>query len=175
MIRRNTTPDARRWRRCWNARSRRTFMRTGRMIFFTAIRIAKEFNLDYVLVHGTEGHLITRELLQDRVQVLSGPFLGGPLQTRAEEYDAPVPRNTGKGWNPYCDHYRPPRDSDSIFAAVRPLLACREGMDREQALEAITITPARICGLTSGWAPSKRGRMPILWYIRRSAGLDEQA
>ena len=43
---------------------------------FTAIRIAKEFNLDYVLVHGTEGHLITRELLQDRVQVLSGPFLG---------------------------------------------------------------------------------------------------
>ena len=24
--------DARRWRRCWNARSRRTFMRTGRMI-----------------------------------------------------------------------------------------------------------------------------------------------
>ena len=29
---------------------------------FTAIRLAKEFGLDYVIVHGTEGHLIADEL-----------------------------------------------------------------------------------------------------------------
>ncbi|MFR1214128.1 MAG: hypothetical protein ACLSCV_04670 [Acutalibacteraceae bacterium] len=29
---------------------------------FTAVRLAKEFDLDYVIVHGTEGHLIADEL-----------------------------------------------------------------------------------------------------------------
>ena len=47
MIRRNTMPDARRWRRCWNARSRRTFMRTGRMIFL--LRFVSLRNLIWIM------------------------------------------------------------------------------------------------------------------------------
>ncbi len=42
---------------------------------FTAIRLAKEFGLDYVIVHGTEGHLIADELKEEQVRILSGPFL----------------------------------------------------------------------------------------------------
>ena len=42
---------------------------------FTAIRLAKEFDLDYVIVHGTEGHLIVDELKEEQVRILSGPFL----------------------------------------------------------------------------------------------------
>jgi len=37
-------------------------------------------------------------------------------------------------------------------------LAVREGMDREQALEAITITPARICGLDKRVGSIKEGK-----------------
>lgn len=47
---------------------------------FTAIRLAKEFDLDYVIVHGTEGHLIADELKDEHVRVLSGPFLSRPFQ-----------------------------------------------------------------------------------------------
>ena len=48
-------------------------MRIGQM-YFTAIRLAKEFDLDYVIVHGTEGHLIADELKAEHTRVLSGPF-----------------------------------------------------------------------------------------------------
>lgn len=42
---------------------------------FTAVRIAKEFQLDYVVVHGTEAHLIAGGLVETGTRVLSGPFL----------------------------------------------------------------------------------------------------
>ena len=41
---------------------------------FTAIRLAKEFQLDFVVVHGTEAHLIADELKEEKVRVLSGPI-----------------------------------------------------------------------------------------------------
>ena len=42
---------------------------------FTAIRIAKEFHLDYVLVHCTEGHLIAEELAQENAKAITGPIM----------------------------------------------------------------------------------------------------
>ena len=41
----------------------------------TAIRIAKEFNLDYVIIHGTEGHLIADILAEENAPVIAGPIL----------------------------------------------------------------------------------------------------
>ena len=76
----------------------------------------------------------------------SGPFLGGPLQTGAEKHDAPVSRATGKSGDSnrfITDHPETPIQYLPLCAA----LAVRGGMDREQALKSITITPAKICGL----------------------------
>ena len=42
---------------------------------FTALRLAKEFNLKLVLVHGTEGAMIADSLAKEKVPVLSGPIL----------------------------------------------------------------------------------------------------
>ena len=41
---------------------------------FTAIRIAKEFSLDYVLIHATDGHLIAEELRDEHSQCVIGPL-----------------------------------------------------------------------------------------------------
>ena len=41
----------------------------------TAIRIAREFNLDYVIIHGTEGHLIADILAEENAKVIAGPIL----------------------------------------------------------------------------------------------------
>ena len=42
---------------------------------FTAIRIAREFNLNFTLIHCTDGHLISDELYKENVTVVSGPAL----------------------------------------------------------------------------------------------------
>ena len=42
---------------------------------FTAVRIAREFNLNLILVHCTEGHLIAEQLADDGYPVLLGPIL----------------------------------------------------------------------------------------------------
>jgi len=42
---------------------------------FTAIRISKEFNLNYVIVHCTDGHLIADELAKDKARAIIGPII----------------------------------------------------------------------------------------------------
>ena len=42
---------------------------------FTAIRISKEFNLDTVLIHCTEGHLIAEELGEEGYPAVIGPII----------------------------------------------------------------------------------------------------
>lgn len=42
----------------------------------TGIRICKEFHLRYVIVHGTEGHLIPDLLAEEGAGVITGPCLG---------------------------------------------------------------------------------------------------
>jgi imidazolonepropionase-like amidohydrolase len=42
---------------------------------FTAIRIAKEFELDYVLIHCTDGHIIADELAEEEASCVIGPVI----------------------------------------------------------------------------------------------------
>ena len=42
----------------------------------TAVRLSKEFGLRYVIVHGTEGHLVAELLAREGVGVITGPCLG---------------------------------------------------------------------------------------------------
>ena len=113
---------------------------------FTAVRIAKEFQLDYVLVHCTEGHLIAQELRGEGARVLSGPFL---CDRSKPELRNLTPRSPGlmsaAGIEPalITDHPVIPVQYLTLCAA----LAVREGMDRMAALRAVTINPARILRL----------------------------
>ena len=113
---------------------------------FTAIRLSKEFHLRYVIVHGTEGHLIAEELKEEGCPVLSGPLLCDRSKPELRELTPRTPGILSEAGVPVAivtDHPVIPIQYLPLCAG----LAVREGMAHEKALEAITITPARICGI----------------------------
>ena len=115
---------------------------------FTAIRLAEEFQLDYVIVHGTEGHLIAEELAEKNARVLNGPILCDRSKPELRNLTTACPgklRAAGVQTALITDHPVIPLQYLTLCAG----LAVREGMSREDALRAITIEPARICGIDS--------------------------
>ena len=124
---------------------------------FTAIRIAKEFSLDYVLVHCTEGHLIADELREEGAEVITGPLFGARGKPELAHFTAKTPGIlAGEGVETaICtDHPEVIQQHLALSAG----LAVSEGMDYAQAMRAITIVPAKICGLDSRIGSLKAGK-----------------
>lgn len=112
---------------------------------FTAVRIAEEFNLDYVLIHATEGGLIADELDKGTKCVI-GPVFGDRCKPELMNADiANGKKLTDNGMEiAICtDHPENPIQYLPSMAG----LAMRGGLTEKQALEAITINPARFCGI----------------------------
>lgn len=113
---------------------------------YTAIRLGREFNLDFVIVHGTEAYLSAEYLAEQGVSILSGPSI---CDRSKPELKNLTPASTGilsKAGVPVAvitDHPVIPIQYLPVCAA----LVVREGMDRQAALEAITCGPAKICGI----------------------------
>ncbi len=113
---------------------------------FTALRIAREFDLKITLEHVTEGHLIVEELAKENV-----PMAVGPTLTSASKFEL---RN--KSWTTPgllaaagCQ-VSIITDSPVIPQEYLPLcagLAVQAGMDPFAALQAITINPAKHAGI----------------------------
>lgn len=111
---------------------------------FTAIRLGKEFDLDFVIVHGTEGHLIAPALREVGVAVLSGPFLSDRSKPELRNLSPKSPGVLAGAGVPTAivtDHPVIPLQYLPLCAG----LAVREGMDEQEALRAITCNPAEIC------------------------------
>lgn len=116
---------------------------------FTAVRICKEFDIDYVLVHATDAYLICDELSEENMLgILSGPILTDRSKPELKNL---TPKSTGILANNHIktavvtDHPETPVQYLVLCAAV----AVKEGMDRTDALRAITSTPAEICGISN--------------------------
>ena len=112
----------------------------------TAVRICKEFGLKYVMVHGTEGHLLPELLAAEGVGVITGPILtdrSKPELANLTIENPAILARAGVQVAICTDHPVIPIQHLPICAA----LAVRGGMEPEQALAAITITPARLAGL----------------------------
>jgi imidazolonepropionase-like amidohydrolase len=103
---------------------------------FTAIRIAKEFNLDFAIIHCTEGHLIAPRLAR-KDHGDGGPAMTGTLQSRVREQSFRSPGSIGA---PGCrvslttEHPATPIQYLPLCAAM----AAKAGMDKPRALAAIT-------------------------------------
>jgi imidazolonepropionase-like amidohydrolase len=113
----------------------------------TAIRIAKEFDLDAVIVHGTEGHLIADILHDENIPVISGPVLCD--RCKPEMRDLKI-ENTAILYN---NHVRTAICTDHPVIPVQYLpvsasLAVKGGMPYYEALRAITLMPAEITGIS---------------------------
>lgn len=113
---------------------------------FTAIRIAKEFDLDYVIIHGTEAYLAPDIMAQEQARVVTGPNLLDRCkpELRNMSFFGPVVLTHQDVLCSICtDHPETPLQYLPLCAAM----AMRSGLTRQEALAAITIQPARIAGL----------------------------
>ncbi|WP_040197595.1 amidohydrolase [Candidatus Soleaferrea massiliensis] len=112
----------------------------------TAIRLAKEFEIGYVIIHGTEGHLIPDILKREQADVVVGPILTDRSKPELKnQTTANAARLTEAGVRTaICtDHPEVPIH----YLPLSAMVAAREGMSGEEALRALTILPAQICGI----------------------------
>lgn len=113
---------------------------------FTALRIAKEFDLDITLDHCTEGHLIADELAIEGKPAIVGPSLSNKskYELRNLTFETPkVLNNEGIKIAIMTDAPVIPLQYLSLAAG----LAVKSGLDEEEAWKAITINPAQIIGI----------------------------
>ncbi len=113
---------------------------------FTALRIAKEFGLKLTLEHVTEGHLIVEELAKENVPLAVGPTLtsASKFELRNKSWVTPgILAAAGCQVSIITDSPVIPQEYLPLCAG----LAVKAGMDPFQALQAITINPARHIGI----------------------------
>lgn len=107
----------------------------------TAIRIAKEFNINLTLEHGTEAHLIADYIAQEGISVQVGPTFGSrtkPELINTSFETAKILSERGVRVSLVTDHPEIPQNSLNLCAAM----AVKAGMDEFEALKAITVNPA---------------------------------
>lgn len=113
---------------------------------FTALRIAKEFDLKITLEHVTEGHLIVEELAKENVPLAVGPTLtsASKFELRNKSWITPgVLAAAGCQVSIITDSPVIPQEHLPLCAG----LAVQAGMDSFAALQAITINPAKHAGI----------------------------
>ena len=110
----------------------------------TAIRIAKEFDVDITIDHGTESHLIAEEIKASGFPVIKGP----DLTSRSKPEIQYMNFKTNKIISEAGILSAITTDHPVSMIQYLPLcagLAVKRGMSLEHALQAITINAARIC------------------------------
>lgn len=111
---------------------------------FTAIRIAKEFQLPLTLDHCTEGHLIAEEIAESKYPAIVGPSLASRSKKEVSASDFKTPgilHKAGVTVALTTDH----PVSRIQYLPLCAALAAKEGLGEKEALCAITINAARIC------------------------------
>ena len=143
----------------------------------TSIRICKEFGLEYVIVHGTEGHLIANELAREGARVITGPCLGDRSKPELANMSLETPvllAMAGVKIAICTDHPETPVQYLPLCAAM----AVKGGLPADAALAAITIWAAEIGGVAhrvGSLTPGKDGDVvvmsghPLNWLSRVSA------
>ncbi|MEF8835385.1 MAG: amidohydrolase [Candidatus Thermoplasmatota archaeon] len=112
----------------------------------SAIRIAEEFDFDLVIEHATEGHEIADYLAEKDVPAVVGPCLSSKSkrENAARTFETPkVLADKGVKVALMTDSPVIPIKYLNLMAAY----SVKEGMSEEEALKAITINAAEICGI----------------------------
>ncbi|MBQ3378244.1 MAG: amidohydrolase [Clostridia bacterium] len=113
---------------------------------FTAIRIAREFSLDAVVVHATDAALIADELKEAEARVMLGPVMAGRSKPELKNLSFEAAQAMLKNKVPFSiitDHPETPID----YLRLCAMMYVKAGLSRNEALRAITITPARILNI----------------------------
>lgn len=117
----------------------------------TALRLAAEFKLRFVLEEATEAYRCLPELRAGNVPVIFGPLFMTPSGWRAETGETHRPRlnapqqlvDAGLELALTAQELR-----DEAGLVRQAMVAARHGLAADQALRAITSTPAKLLGLS---------------------------
>lgn len=114
---------------------------------FTAVRIANEFNIGYVLVHCTEGGLVAEELKEAGCTcAVVGPIISDrckPELSKQTIENAARLNRAGIEIAICTDHPENPIQYLPLSAGI----CIKGGLDKNEALKAITLNPAKIAGI----------------------------
>ncbi|MCM1062894.1 MAG: amidohydrolase [Eubacterium sp.] len=113
---------------------------------FTAIRIAREFDLDVTLDHCSEGHLIAGELAAEGFPAIVGPDFASRSKIEVQNMafkTVGILNKAGVMTAVTTDHPVSLIQSLPLCAGM----AVKAGLDLEEGYRSITIYPARICGV----------------------------
>ncbi len=123
----------------------------------TAIRIAKEFQVDITIDHGTEGHLIVDEIKASGFPVIVGTDLTSRSKLEVQNMNF----KTNKILNEAGVLFSITTDHPVALIQYLPLcagLAVKNGLSMEEGLKAITIHAARICRVEDRVGSLKKGK-----------------
>jgi len=112
----------------------------------TALRIAAEFDINLIIEHCTEGHLIAKRLAQKKIPVVIGPLIANRAKVEMQGITLETARvlaENGVMFAIMSDHPVVPVQ----YLAVSAALAVKGGLSEDHALKAITINAAKILGL----------------------------
>lgn len=111
---------------------------------FTAVRICKEFDIELVLVHATEGYMIADKIKE--IPMIIGPIMTDRSKPELSNLSLNAPKilaDKNATFSMSTDHPETPLK----FLSLCAMLSVREGLTENQALESITIKSAEILGL----------------------------
>jgi imidazolonepropionase-like amidohydrolase len=112
----------------------------------TALRIADEFGYDLVIDHGTEAHLLADILAARDIPVIIGPLFTSRSKVELRNRSLANPGKLAAAGITIAittDHPVVPIN----FLAHQAALSVKHGLERDAALRALTINPARIIGV----------------------------
>ena len=113
---------------------------------FTGIRIAKEFGFGYVIVHGTEAHLVADLLAGEDASVIAGPLLGARTKPElANSSAAGIAAISRAGVRVAVATDHPELPCYCLLLSAQ--LAADSGLEPAKALRAITADAAEICAI----------------------------
>jgi imidazolonepropionase-like amidohydrolase len=115
---------------------------------FTAIRVAKEFNLKLTLDHCTDGALIAKEIAEEGYPAFVGPSMGGISKYELLNKSFTTPAILHEAGVKVAII----TDAGVIQIQYLPLvagMAAKSGLPYHEAWKAITINPATLTGIGS--------------------------
>lgn len=112
----------------------------------TALRIAREFDIDLIIEHCTEGHLVAERLAERHIPAVIGPVITNRAKVEMQGLTLQTARvlaDRGVLFAIMTDHPVVPVQ----YLAASAALAVKGGLSEENALKGVTINAAKILGL----------------------------
>jgi len=111
----------------------------------TAIRIGKEYNLDFTLEHATEGYLVKDVIAENNLYCVVGPLLLDPLKQEVWGLKLETAGILTEAGIKVC--LTADTSGNTAWLPVEAGLLTRRGLSEEDAMKGLTIYPAEVLKL----------------------------